>query len=211
MFKSQFVFKVLLKAVFISLLFFNTVNAMSQHKAMARSYRLEAKQDYVQALSVLESLPLKASQNSEFIILRKAWLNYLQKNYNQAIRLYKQAAQLNRNSLDAPLGEAMALLAQLRWKEAARVSRKVLKQAPTNYTAHLRLMVSEMGQKKWQALFEHARQVSQWYPTQVTPLLYMARASHRLGQTESAVKAYQSVLLHLPKNQEALNYIASNQ
>ncbi len=210
MFKSQFVFKVLLKAVFISLLFFNTVNAMSQHKAMARSYQLEAKQDYVQALSVLESLPLKASQNSEFIILRKAWLNYLQKNYNQAIRLYKQAAQLNRNSLDAPLGEAMALLAQLRWKEAARVSRKVLKQAPTNYTAHLRLMVSEAGQKKWQTLLEHAGQVSQWYPTQVAPLLYMARASHRLGQTESAVKAYQSVLLYLPKNQEALNYIASN-
>ncbi len=211
MFKSQLVLKVLFKVLFISVLFLNTVNAMSLDKAMASSYQLEAKQDYAQALSVIESLPLKASKNSEFIILRKAWLNYLQKNYNQAIRLYKQAAQLNKNSLDAPLGEAMALLAQLRWKEAAKVSRKVLRQAPANYTANLRLMVSEAGQKKWQTLLEHARQVSQWYPTQAAPHLYMARASHRLGRTASAVKAYQSVLLHLPKNQEALNYIASNQ
>lgn len=186
-----------------------TVSIAAKSSNLAQSYQLEAKGEYSKAAEKIKPLLEQKGDRAEFAHLRYAWLQYLQRKYNKAITHYKNALTLNPNSIDAMSGISLVMLAQLRWKEAALYANKILKKSPANYTASLRLMVSLSGQKKWQQLATLSQKVSKLYPTQASPLLYLARANVWSGNKTQAKQTYQSVLLRTPGNIEALNYLSS--
>jgi tetratricopeptide (TPR) repeat protein len=174
--------------------------------AWAESYRLEALTHYQEATDML--LPLASKQpGNEFVYLRLGWLNYLRGNHNEAIDRYKKALSINDKSLDATLGLTLPLLAQQRWKEAAKYAQQALDVAPWNYYAHVRLMIAEEGMRQWQTLEKHASEVHMRYPSDATVLVYLARANRWMNNIKDAKNAYEKVLQRIPGHIEALQYL----
>jgi tetratricopeptide (TPR) repeat protein len=169
------------------------------------SLTLEAKQQYQQAIDTLQ--PLLSTQQAEFVLLRQSWLLYLQGHYRQSISRYQQALKKNTHSLDARLGITLPLLAQKRWREAAKYSQQILQVSPWHYLAHIRLMLAEEGQEQWQTLAAHAEALAARYPSEATPLVYQARAAIWQGHTEQATNIYRQVLIRVPGHLEALHYL----
>lgn len=163
------------------------------------SYRLERLYQYDAALTALNSV----GSGNELALLRRGWLNYLKGANSKAIEYYQKAINLNKQSLDAQLGIILPLLAQQRWREAASYANQVLKVAPWNYYAHIRLMITEQALKQWQQLEKHARAVSAHYPTDTDALVFQARANQHLGNTGEATRLYKKVLELVPENNEA--------
>ena len=185
------------------LVFSNTASAQDP---WTESYRLEALAQYEAAIKALDPVLNKAPKN-ELAILRTAWLNYLKGSHNDAIKYYKNAQSINPQSLDAMLGEILPLLAQQRWNEAAQSATKVLKVAPWNYYAHVRLMIAEEGQRRWKTLASHASEVHARYPSDATVLVYQARAQRWLNDTKAATATYYKVLQLIPGHIEAVQFI----
>ena len=152
----------------------------------------------------------KKEKNNEFLFLRLGWLNYLRGSHNDSINNYQKALTLNDKSLDARLGLTLPLLAQQRWREAAKYAQQVLQSAPWNYYAHVRLMVAEEGLRQWQTLAKHADDVQRRYPSDATILVYLARANRWLNNTGDAKAAYREVLERVPGHIEALQYLEEN-
>lgn len=174
--------------------------------AWQESYALEAQGKYAQAAAVLEPV-LRVSPSHEFAFIRRGWLNYLQGHHNDALRDYGQALALNPKSLDARLGLTLPLLAQQRWKEAAIEARKVIAVSDWDYTANVRLLICEEGERKWEEMARRAEELSAHYPTDATALVYLARAHAWLGNTDKARTAYARVLERAPTNAEAIDYL----
>lgn len=172
----------------------------------AESYRLEALTQYDAASKALDPIISKYARN-EFAVLRQGWLNYLQGNHNQSIKDYQKAIEINPDSLDAKLGITLPLLAQQRWNEVASTIDQILKIAPWNYYAHLRLMIAEEGMKQWATLEKHARNVFSRYPSDATILVYLARAQRWLNKNTEAREAYKLVLERVPGHIEALQFL----
>ena len=173
------------------------------------SYLLEAAGNYSQAAFPMEKI-LRESPNNEYALLRSAWLNYLQGRYNEALRGYNLVLALNPKALDARLGLTLPLLAQQRWREAALESRKVLAVSAWDYTGNVRLMVSEEGERNWEELSRHASEMALRYPSEATPLVYLARAEAWLGNTKKAKSAYAQVLERIPTHPEAMAYLTNH-
>ncbi len=173
------------------------------------SHKLEAQADYAGAAQALQNI-IKNNSQHEYALTRNGWLSYLQKDYNSSVTHYKSAIEVNPNSLDAQLGITLPLMAQGRWQEAANYAKQVLKVAPHQYYAEIRLMACEEALMQWNALLEHAQKASRIYPTDATILIYLARAASVTGNNNIAIDAYKSVLERTPGNFEAIRYLASN-
>ena len=183
-------------------------NAMAQ-SPWSESYRLEAEGQYEAAIAALEPV-LEESASHEFVVLRRAWLKYLDADYNDSIREYRRALELNDQSIEAKLGVTLPLLAQQRWREAAASAQSVIELSAWNYYAHIRLMAAEEGQRQWQTLARHAQSVSARYPGDATIFVYLGRAEARQGHIDAALVAYGAVLERVPGHLEATRYIAAN-
>lgn len=199
----------LLRNLFLLVVMMSLIVPMSAWSATdpwAESYRLEALTQYDSAAKSLEVVIDKNPQH-EFAILRHGWLNYLRGAHNESIRDYQKALDINPKSLDARLGLMLPLLAQQRWREVASYANKVLEVAPWNYFAHVRLMMSEEGERKWDTLAKHAANANQHYPSDATILVYLARANVWLKKDNEARQAYEKVLERIPGHIEATQYM----
>ena len=194
------------KYLFTIILFLFSFSSYSAESVWKESYSLQAKGEYEKAIKVL----VKANVSGEYALLRYAYLNYLQGNYNTAINKYKQAIKLDPASIDAKLGVTLPLLAQKRWRQVKKYTLQILQQSHWNYTAHLRLMMAEQGMRSWDDLVTHAKQLAKVYPAAATPLVYLARAYAWKGKVRNAVTIYRKVLKRIPDHIEATQYIAKN-
>jgi tetratricopeptide (TPR) repeat protein len=167
------------------------------------SYRLEAQKDYLQAAAAIAS----QRDANEFAQLRWAWLSYLQGNHEAALQGYQAAQKMNAQSLEAPLGMTLPLMAQKRWRDAAAKAQQVLDQSPWHYTAMMRLIACEEAQSLWFTMATHARDLARRYPSDVTATLYWARGEARNGHRADAALAYQRLLQLYPGHAEALEYL----
>ena len=183
--------------------------AVAQETPWTQSHRLEAQADYKGALAALD--PLLKDSPEEYVVLRAGWLNYLGGNYGGATELYRRALNMNPESIDAALGLTLPLMAQGRWREAATYAGQVLKKAPWQYYAHVRLMACEEALGQWETLANHAAATIQRYPSDATLWVYRARAEAARGHRDEALRAYEKVLERVPANQEAVRYIRNAQ
>jgi len=170
------------------------------------SYALEANGKYEKAAALMLPL-LNQSNENELALLRYGWLNYLQGNFNDAIKAYKQALEHNQRSFDARLGIVLPLMAQQRWSEASRYLRQILAQSPNHYLANLRLLVCEEALRKWNTLAKHSMAMSAYYPSDASFLVYLARAYAWQGKHQLARSAYQRVLIRIPGHVEATLFL----
>jgi len=203
MYKNIFFIGFIWVAVFAST---HSFAAIDQWK---ESYRLESLSQYDVAVKIMDAI-IKNESKNDFAVMRRGWLNYLRGKHDSAISDYKKALTMNKQSLDAKLGVILPLLAQQRWNEAVKFSKDVLKIAPWNYYAHVRLMVAEEGQKRWKTLAKHADEMYRRYPSDATILVYLARAQRWLGDNGAARGAYIKVLKRIPGHIEASQFLLEN-
>lgn len=171
------------------------------------SYRLESLAQYDSAAKTMNQI-IDKDGNNDFAVSRRAWLNYLRGAHNDAIRDYQRALEINPQSMDARLGLLLPLIAQQRWREVSSNANIVLKESPWNYYAHVRLMIAEEGEKKWQTLAAHALQLSKRYPSDATIMVYLARAYSWMKKDGDASNAYKKVLERVPGHIEASQYLS---
>lgn len=196
-------------ALGIILLTFSANTAFAEINPWTESYRLEGLYQYDAALKTLDIVANK-DPNNELLALRRGWLHYLSGNHSKSIDYYKKAMSVNGQSLEARLGIILPLMAQQRWREAMLEANKVLEIAPWNYTAHIRLLITEEALKQWPTMEKHAQQLVARYPTDTSAWVYLARARHHTGNSKGATDAYQKVLQLLPDHFEAGQYVARN-
>jgi tetratricopeptide (TPR) repeat protein len=187
---------------------FLTTSSLGQ-SGWQQTYESEAAGDYPGAMRALEPI-IESQPNNEFLVLRSAWLKYLNGDYNASLRDYRRALELNEQSLDAMLGITLPLLAQRRWREAAAQAHQALTVAPYNYYGHVRLMVAEEGLQQWRTLADHATEMTMRFPSDATFFVYLARARAWQGNVAAARAAYGHVLERAPGHEEAAAYIRGN-
>lgn len=187
----------------LPLLFAFVVSAAVAADPWGESYRLEAAGKYLDAAAPIEPFV----KTGEFAQLRKAWLLYLAGRFDESVAGYRRAQEMNPNSLDAMLGVSLPLMAQWKWKEAADVTRTVLRSAPWHYVATARLLVILEAQKQWKPMAEEATRFAERYPSDATAWVYVARAEAASGKAEKAKDAYRRVLQIVPGHFEATSYI----
>jgi len=195
--------------VLITLLVCGSAFAQDSGKIWQESYRLESAGRYALAINSMDSI-LHESPKHELALLRRAWLNYSAGYYNVSEREYRQVLSLYPKSLDAQLALTLPLIAQQRWREATIEAYKVIKVSAWNYTAHVRLMACEEGERKWKRLSHHASELAVRYPTDATALVYLARAEAWRGNIQNARSSYVKVLELIPAQAEATAYLQNN-
>jgi tetratricopeptide (TPR) repeat protein len=198
-----------LRAMVVSMMLLSVVPAWAGSEEWSLSYSFEAKGNYAKAIQALSPV-IEDAPEHEFARLRIAWLKYLNRDYNASVRDYQRALEINKQSLDAMLGVTLPLLAQGRWREAEKAAEAVIAIAPSNYYAHLRLLVATEGQAMWDALADRAHALAARYPSDATAFVYLARAEARRGNAEAAIDAYRAVLERAPAHTEAAAYIAGS-
>ncbi len=181
-------------------------SSISAQGVWAESYAQEARGDFAAAIESINAI-INAEPSHEFAVMRRAWLHYLNGQYNNSIRDYQRAMEINDQSLEARLGIMLPLLAQQRWRQAANYGAETIRLSPWNYYAHLRLMVAEEGQRQWQTLARHAAETAKRYPSDPTFLVYWARALARQGNVSEAAVIYEKVLERVPSHEEAAAFI----
>lgn len=191
------------KRLMISITFFiNSTLVCAEADPWKESHQMEQVFQYDSAINALNNI----STANELVHLRRGWLNYLKGSYSKSIEHYKKAMNLNSLSLDARLGIILPLLEQQRWHEAASHANKVLEIAPWNYYAHIRLMQTEQALQEWKKLLTHSDAVHRRYPSDASVLVYMARASYKLGNKKQAREFYNKVNELIPGHFEASSY-----
>jgi tetratricopeptide (TPR) repeat protein len=183
--------------------------AFAQLDAWSESYQLESAGKYAEAQAQIEPLAARQPAN-EFAVMRTAWLLYRQGKHADAEKRYMKAAEANPRSLEATLGVMLPQMALLRWGDAIKTGRKVLADSPWDYNAHIRIMACEEAMSRWDDLAKHAAEVSARYPTDVTLLVYWARAEAALHNTRKAKDLYMQVLERLTFHIEAMKFIRNN-
>ncbi len=193
--------------VALALAFLATTALAADESAWQKSYRLEAAGKYAEAATSLHGL--ESGPDASFVHSRRGWLAYLQGQYNESISLYNRALDRNPRSLEARHGITLPLLAQQRWREAAVYARQIIAESQWDYTAHVRLLAAEEGQRDWRTLREHAARLIERYPSDATAWVYLARAHAWLNNSREAADVYGRVLDRYPGHLEATRYLAN--
>lgn len=187
-------------------------NALAQSDltvAWQDSYKQEAEGKYRQAVASIE-LILRESPTHEFALMRRAWLNYLQGQHNDALDDYSRILAINPKSIEARQGMTLTLMAQKRWREAALEAHRAIAISAWDYTSHLRMMICEEAEHQWEDLERHATALSAHYPADAAALVYLARAEAWQGNVKGARAAYAKVLERVPAHMEAGAYLKNN-
>lgn len=197
----------LLLGAFSVVLTLTATSVSALESVWQNSYQLEAAGKYGEAIAAMDAIRVN-DPDDELKLLRRGWLYYLSGSFNESIREYRFAIELNSRSVDARLGVTLPLLAQKRWREAEQNARAALELAPNNYIALVRLSIALEARSNWVAMEKTAATMVAGYPSDATAYLYLARVKVQLGKRDEAIAAYTAVLSRSPGQREARAYLA---
>lgn len=182
-----------------------TFSALSQaqNSAWIESYKLEAAGKFADAQAQIES------QNTELSSLRAAYLTAIQGKFADAEARYKKVSATNPKSIPALTGIMNQQMAQQRYGDTISTAQQILKLNAMDYTAQTNIMFSQWKTSQWADLAKKAAEVSPYYPTDVSILVYGARAQAALGNKAEAKKMFSTVVDLFPGHIEATNYLKS--
>jgi len=175
-------------------------------KCYSESYKFEKNQNYKDSIRVL--LPIyKKYPKGYTIILRLAWLSYLNKKYSDAIKYYKKANKISIYSLEPKLGLTLVYLHIEKYIKVEEICGIILKTDYYNYYANLRLIYSLNYQKKYKDSYKIIIKMLTIYPTNVKLLVELGKNYYAQKQFEKAFKTFYDVLILDPVNVTAKSYL----
>ena len=157
------------------------------------SFAHEASGNTDRALKDVMSI-LRQDKKNYVATLRAGWLYYLKAKYGESITSYKKAGTLAPKALEPQLGLMLPLMAALRWADAERVGKRILKRAPQDYLAQSRLAFIAYSQAKYKVAEEHYKQVLSNYPSDVEMMLGLGWTYLKQGRKGDAKPMFKRVL-----------------
>jgi len=188
-----------MKIQFISfalvLLFITGIKAQdinTQILAFEKSYAHEYSGKYSDAIKDLAAV---YSDNSYEINLRLGWLNYLAGNFTEAISYYQRSISIRPLSIKARLGLNYPASAVGNWEKVINQYKYILKIAPNNYTANLRLGQIYLNRKEYKAAARYFELLLSQYPFTYDVIINTAWSYYYQGKQREAKLLFQKVLL----------------
>lgn len=196
-----------LKKIFIVLtltIAVNAVNAQDSEKiidAFKKSYEMEEKGEYNQALSELKSV---YNEDSYELNLRIAWLSYQSGKFNESTAFYNKAINLKPYAIEARFGITYPLSALGKWNQIINQYKKILEIDENNTTANYKLGSIYYSRKKYDLAEKHFMNVINLYPFDYDSLLMLAWTKLQQGQNGKAKVLFNKVLMYNPDDESAL-------
>lgn len=188
--------ELLRKGIVVIGLFF-TIQTFAQEgkslpNAFAKSYALEAKGQYDDAISVIKDVYIDGSYTMN---IRLGWLNYLQNKNDLSISYYQKAMIGMPASLEPLWGILNPLVATEKWAEVDKIYLKILKLDPKNSTANYKLGLNYYYRKNYKTAKKYFDVALNAYPFDYSFLLMSAWNHYFLGNTAEAKTLFFKVLL----------------
>ena len=195
-------------AIVAAVLFQGAASAETLSGALQKSYALEAKGSYTQALAALDTVP-GAEKARYVVLLRRGWLLYLNARYDDAIAAYRKAIDAEPSAVEPKLGIMLPQMAALRWVDAEKSAREVLAIEPKCYTGMSRLAWIQYNLGRYADAEKTYRTVVRAYPSDVEMRAGLGWSLLKLGKADEAAKAFREVLAISPTHTSAQQGLAT--
>lgn len=172
---------------------------LNSQEIILESYAAEGEGRTPQAIEKMVRL-FNGAPNDYFINFRLGWLFYLDKKYTNSANHYASAARIEPGSVEARLGQTLALLAAGDYGRVVEVSRDLLKLDPKNYLGQQRMIQAYLRLKDYSNAAVQAYNALKSYPSDVVFLEQYGFILNELGRTEDAKKTLGFLFLISPKN-----------
>jgi tetratricopeptide (TPR) repeat protein len=172
-----------------------------------QSYAAEGKQDFAQALRLMEQIRA-AGQDDYVVSLRMGWLLYLSGRYDDAIAAYRRAVQQEPGSVEPRLGLMLPLMAARRWSEARAAGVEVLDKAPGDFTAQSRIAYIHYQQGQYEKAESWYRKALAGYPSNIEMRAGLAWSLLRQNRFPEARAEFGKVLAVAPDHASAAEGLA---
>lgn len=170
-------------------------------EAFSKSYQLETKADYSNAIKTLKDV---YDEKSYEINLRLGWISYEAGLFTESQAYYEKAISLMPYSIEAKLGYVYPASALGNWDKVIAQYNSILVIDPQNTTVNYRLGNIYYGKKDYQNAYKHLEKVVNLYPFGYDALLMYAWSNYQLGKTREAKVLFGKVLLASPNDKSAL-------
>jgi tetratricopeptide (TPR) repeat protein len=168
--------------------------------AFARSYELEADENYREALAAIQD---HYQADSYDFNIRCGWLNYRLGEHPRSAEFYKKAMELLPYSLEAKFGYVLPLAALGKWDEVLTTYESMLRIDPKNTVVHYRMGAIHYERKNYQTAYNHLEQVINLYPNDYDTNLLFAWTNLQMGKLKEARVLFNKVLLIKPGDESA--------
>jgi len=169
-------------------------------KAFANSYGFEQDQKYDQAATEL----IKVYDKQSYAInLRLGWLTYMSGQLSQSSEYYDVCTKLKPLSIEARLGKTYPESALGNWQNVKTLYEEILKIAPNNYTANLKLAQIHFYAKEYTKAERIYKLILNQYPFKYDVVIGAAWNNYYLGKLREAKVLFHKALLLYPGNESA--------
>ena len=193
--------------ILISLAVFGfALNYEKIREAYYKSYNYEKMGDYKDAIKVL--IPVyEAYPNGYTVSLRLAWLFYLNKNYQNAIKHYELAQKVAPHSFEPKLGLMRVYNTIGKLNKTLEIGNVLLKSDYYNYYGNYYYAYALFVLKDYKNSIAVCNKMLSVYPTSVLFLNLLGKNYLYMGEKEKAKKIFQSVLILDPNNVIAKSFL----
>lgn len=170
----------------------NAQETKSLPQAFSKSYTLEAKGQYDDAIVAIKDV---YKEDSYTMNLRLGWLYYLLKKYDTSIGYYKKAIKIMPAAEEPLWGILYPQVANENWTEVEKTYLSILKINPKNSKANYKLGMIYYYRKNYAAAKKYFDVALNLYPFDYDTLLMSAWTNYFLGKTAEAKSLFYKVLL----------------
>lgn len=174
-------------------------------KLFEKSYGFSANSDHKAAAGALTE---NYEKGSYFVNLRLGWLMYLAGQHSEAVDYYKQAIDINPNSVEAKLGILYPLEATGNANETKIMCENILSIDPQNSTIIYKLGYLYYQKKEYGKAAPYFEKLVKLYPFGYDGLLMHAWTCYYTGRYAESKAVFTKVLCTSPGDQSALQGLA---
>ena len=166
----------------------------------SKSYAAENQGNYTVAISEMKAI----YKDDDYVSnLRLGWLNYLAKQYNEAIPFYKSAIALKPYAIEAKFGCVKPLSAIGNWEKVKEQYLEILKIDPLNTTANYWLGVIYYNRKDFKTAINLFEKVVNLYPLDYDSAIMLAWSKLNNSNYADAKILFQQALIIRPNDPSA--------
>ena len=184
----------------ISILVVSAQTKNLRHDYITKSYEYERANNYTAAMNELK----KTYQAEDYFInIRLGWLNYLAKQYSEAIKYYEKAIVLKPYAIEAKFGSIKPLSAIEDWEKVKVQYLQILKIDPQNTVANYWLGVIYYNRKDYNNAVKLFERVVNLYPLDYDSVVMLAWTKLNLGKAVEAKILFKQALILRPNDSAA--------
>ncbi len=185
------------------------LNTNEIKKIYYKSYDYEKMADYKDAIKVL--IPLYNKYPKGYTLnLRLAYLFYLNKNYENAIKHYKTASLYYPTSIEAKLGLMKTYYNLNKFNDILKIGNELLRIDYYNFYGNYYEVLGLIGIKNYKTALSITNKMLALYPTNVLYLTKLAELYNLTNQKAKAKTTFENVLILDPNNVKAKEFLNEN-